>query len=222
MTRLLIQEVNNPTRNGEKCRFARIKVNRQLSTDEFLARTLHSGCNISRGTVMAVLDFLSEALARTATMGYSVKLDGLGTFRMRAGIKKGKQVNITAADVEIKGMTFTIEKRLKEKLEKESMLENGGKILLHTPDETQEQRLGKAQKFLNKHKTMTVSEYMHLTGLSKTSALRELHEWAQQSQFTGITTAGRRSRTLFVSATISHIIRNDSTAESSLLKEESI
>ncbi|MBQ8937523.1 MAG: DNA-binding protein, partial [Bacteroidaceae bacterium] len=57
--------------------------------------------------------------------------------------------------------------------------------------------LERAHQFLREHHYMHVSDYAKLTGLSRTSAQRELRELATY-QYSGITIEGRGSHRVYV------------------------
>lgn len=57
-----------------------------------------------------------------------------------------------------------------------------------------------AQDFLTTHPYMTVADYMALTGLSHTTAARELQKWGTTPE-TGILPKGQRTHRVYVAAT---------------------
>lgn len=54
-----------------------------------------------------------------------------------------------------------------------------------------------AQNFLLKHPYLTVADYMELTGLSHTTAARELQTWSRTPD-TGIQAKGQRTHRVYV------------------------
>ena len=57
-----------------------------------------------------------------------------------------------------------------------------------------------AQDFLTTHPYMTVADYMALTGLSHTTAARELQKWGTTPE-TGILPKGQRTHRVYVAVT---------------------
>ena len=79
-------------------------------------------------------------------------------------------------------------------LERES-----GTSKLKTSHHSSEKRLKMAQDFLTTHPYMTVADYMALTGLSHTTAARELQKWGTTPE-TGILPKGQRTHRVYVAA----------------------
>ena len=57
-----------------------------------------------------------------------------------------------------------------------------------------------AQDFLTTHPYMTVADYMALTGLSHTTAARELQQWGKTPE-TSILPKGQRTHRVYVTVT---------------------
>ena len=78
-------------------------------------------------------------------------------------------------------------------------LERGGVSRLKNPTLTLEERIAKAHEFLGKYSTMNVSTYADITGLSVSTASRELRR-LRNDPASGITCNGRGSNKVYVLA----------------------
>ena len=76
-------------------------------------------------------------------------------------------------------------------------LERAGESRLRQSPYTREERLKLAQDYLAKYGAMKVTDYVELTGLSRTKATLELKEFRHDAS-TGIDTIGRRSTLVYV------------------------
>jgi hypothetical protein len=121
-------------------------------------------------------------------MGYTVTLDGIGTFRPSLGMRRGKQMEEmeegstkrNAQSICVNDINFKPAKRLIKRTNEECELERGGTNKLHRSPYTKEERLKLAQEFLVNNPFMRVRDYITLTKLSRTAASMELREFSQQ------------------------------------------
>lgn len=83
-----------------------------------IARELQAITSLGRGDVKSVLEHLGDAITRYITLGYSVKLEGLGTFTPRI---KSRAVPLgekyTADRIKRLAVQFTPDRRLRSALE---------------------------------------------------------------------------------------------------------
>ena len=161
--------------NGSKTTKAYYKLRtwRRLDFDEFVER---------KGLLKGVLMALSEHLAYEISNGYSVKIDGLGVFNAKLGVRKDKEMDgfeeggtkRNAKSIEVTGVTFKADKELVREIDRNCNLERGGEERMRKPKLSKEARIKRARQFLKDNRYMRVSEYATITGLAYSTAAREL------------------------------------------------
>lgn len=62
---------------------------------------------------------------------------------------------------------------------------------------TEEERLKRAKAFIAEHSVMYLADYVALSGLSRTTAYRELAKWSHDES-TGILRTGNRTHAIYV------------------------
>ena len=202
-----MQEMKDLHNENETILYPRMIIKGQCSTEELIEDiALHTTYNTGelRGMIMA----LKDAMAREMSRGYSVKLDEIGTFTPSLGITEGKEAEQPAGgnrrnarSIKIRNINFRADKELIRKTEGHCTLEReSGTSKLKTSRHSSEKRLKMAQDFLTTHPYMTVADYMALTGLSHTTAARELQKWGTTPE-TGILPKGQRTHRVYVAAT---------------------
>ena len=205
MPQYIKKEMPDLRGTGEKKAYYKLKTWRKLDSDEFIKRcsSIHRayGVSVLKGVVSAVCEHLAYEISN----GYSVKIDGLGTFTAKLGVREDKEMENfekgttkrNALSIEVQGVLFRAEKNLINKIDRNCDLERGGEERLRKPKTTQEQRTEKARQFLRKNAFMHVDEYASLTGLSYSTASRELRKIASDPA-SGIISQGRKSGKLYL------------------------
>lgn len=163
---------------------------------------------MNRGLVKNVVDHVVDAMAELIGDGYSVTIDGLGTFKASLGLEKDKEMDTfdndetkrNARSLRLKGINYRADKVFVREANKHCKLERAGESRLHHSPYSKEERLKLALQYLEKNGAMRVADYMELTGLSRTKATLELKEFRQDTS-TGITFVGRRSTIVYVKVT---------------------
>ena len=207
MAQYIKKEMPDMSGTGEQKAYYKLKTWRRLDFDEFVKRcsSIHRayGKSVIEGVVMAVCEHLAYEIAN----GYSVKIDGLGTFNAKLGVCKDKEMdNFTegttkrnAKSIEVTGVSFRADKELIREIDQNCTLERGGEERLRRPQISQKERIEKAQKFIQKNGFMHVDEYASLTGLSYSTASRELRAISADPA-SGIISQGRKSGKLYLLA----------------------
>ena len=184
-----------------------MKTWRKLDSDEFVKRCSSIHRAYGKSVIQGVLTAVCEHLAYEISNGYSVKIDGLGTFTAKLGVRKDKEMESfeegstkrNALSIEVQGVLFRADKNLISEIDRNCDLERGGEERLRKPKTTLEQRTEKARQFLRKNAFMHVDEYASLTGLSYSTASRELRKIASDPT-SGIISQGRKSGKLYLLA----------------------
>ena len=182
MAQYIKKEMPDMSGTGQQKAYYKLKTWRKLDFDEFVKRcsSIHRayGKSVIEGVVAAVCEHLAYEIAN----GYSVKIEGLGTFNAKLGVRKDMEMDNfeedstkrNAKSIEVTGVLFRADKELIKEIDQNCDLERGGEERLKKPQMTQKERIEKARKFIQKNGFMHVDEYASLTGLSYSTASREL------------------------------------------------
>ena len=158
-----------------------------------------------KDAIKGVLTLVSEKLALCMAEGRSVKIDGIGTFKAKLGVRDDMLPDAfepgerrhNAGAIEVKGVSYKADRDLVENCREKCHLESAGVSRLRKPKDTLEERIEKARKYLRKHPLMRVDDYAGLTGLSRTTASMELRRIADNPA-SGITYTGSRSQKYYI------------------------
>ena len=192
---------------GSTGAYYRLKTWRKLEFDEFVNRchNLHRvyDKSVIEGVVMAVCEHLAYELGN----GYCVRINGLGTFNAKLGVRKDKEMDDfqegttkrNAQSIEVTGISFRADKELIRETDRSCDLERGGEERLRKSKFSEEERIERARQYLRENGYMRVFNYASLTGLSYTTASLELRRIASNPS-TGIISRGRKSSKLYLLA----------------------
>ena len=200
------QELPNLDGKGEDRSYYRILKRGNVNNKQLIDRICNlGGSSLSRGTIIHVLDTVAEEMARQLADGYSVTLDGIGTFSATIGVKEGKEqdtfygeeVKRNAKSLEVKNVTFRSDKELVKEVSRRCDLKRAGVLQIHRSKYNKEERLKLALDYLSSHSVMRIQDYVELTGLSRTSATLELKEFRENPE-SGITFSGRGTTKVYI------------------------
>lgn len=208
MTKYIKQEMVDLSGKGEEKVYYRIHTQRNIGFKELTEYIERHNNLMNRGLVKNVVDHVVDAMAELIGDGYSVTIDGLGTFKASLGLEKDKEMDTfdndetkrNARSLRLKGINYRADKVFVREANKHCKLERAGESRLHHSPYSKEERLKLALQYLEKNGAMRVADYMELTGLSRTKATLELKEFRQDTS-TGITFVGRRSTIVYVKVT---------------------
>ena len=205
MAKYIKQEMNDLSGKGEEKVYYRLQTERNISFNELTQQIEEHHGMMNRGLVKNVMTHVVDAMAELLGNGYSVTIDGLGTFKASIGLEEdkvmdtfeGDETKRNARSLRLTGINNRADKELVKKSNRHCKLERGGESRLHHSPYTREERLQLALQYLSEHGAMRVAEYMELTGLSRTKAAMELKEFRQDAS-SGITFIGRGSAKVYV------------------------
>lgn len=205
MAKYYKKEIVDLNGTGRTQAYYKMLIYRNMGTEEFIERCTHPGSGLTRSEVAAVLAQVSDELARQLADGYTVSIDGLGTFGARLGVREGKDQDAFEADEEkrnscslmVRGITYKADKRLVMATDACCRLESCGESRLKPSAYSAEERADMARSYLKEHGMMRVADYMKLTGLSRSEATRDLRRLRQQPE-SGIYTSGVRSSLVYL------------------------
>ena len=186
-------------------------VTRAMNHEQFIDVLCCDG-SLPRSTYKAVLTQIAEKLPGCLANGFSVKIDEVGLFTARLGVRKDMlpdafepgETKRNASSIEVRGVSFKADPELIRKTRTKCVLSSGGVSRLKKPKTTLEERTAMARKFLEKYHLMRVMDYVRLTGLSKTTASLELRKIADDPA-SGITFRGRGSQKFYVLSSLEAI-----------------
>ena len=188
MARYIMEEMPDIRKTGKKVtypKFARIE---NMSTKE-LAKRIEDVSGFSAGDIEGVFLQASIEMAHLMANGYSVKIDGIGTFTPSLALCKGKEreeagdggTHRNAQSIVVGDVNFRVDRTMIRNINSRCNLERAPWKRQHSSQKyTPEQRLTLALEYLDKHAFLTVREYRRLTGLLQTAATNELRQWAHQ------------------------------------------
>ena len=205
MARFIKREMPDLNKDGNPKVYYKMETYRNYDGKDFVKYMVDTSIGISASMVEAVLLQTTERLANLLGMGYTVTIDGIGTFSTKLGPCKGKEVEDleatkgkrNAASVEVTGVNLRVDKELVKKINRSCNLERSGEQRIQKSPYTEAQRLERAKKYLEKYGQMTILTYSYIAKLSKSSAHRELHKFVKDPS-SGITYTGRGPTRVFV------------------------
>lgn len=183
MAKYKLQEMPSLNGIGEKRVYPKMVTNRQLSTKEFIEKMRFHNHTISESVVTAVLTDVADCLGEMLAMGYTVKLDGLGTYSLSLDFDDEKPREMQNNDdkmlyrkVKVKDVNYKSAPELVKYINKEIDLERdmGGVSRLYKQRYTLEERIERSKQWLETHAFFTLQEYANLNNLSRTTASLEL------------------------------------------------
>ncbi len=205
MAKYIKQEMPNMNGTDEPQVYYRLKTDRNISSKEFVRRISRNGSAADRGEIEGILIRIADGLAELLGNGYSVTLNGIGTFKASLGLKEdkemdsfdGKETKRNARSLQLTNINLRADKTLVEEANRRCKLERAGESRLRQSPYSKEQRLQLALEYLEKNGAMHIADYMELTGLSRTTATLELKAFRQDPS-SGITFVGRGSSKVYV------------------------
>ena len=208
MAKYIKKEMPDLRGNGTTKAYYRMKTWNRLEYDEFLKRFHSMHRAFEKGIIDGVLTAFDEQLAYELGNGYSVKIAGLGTFSTKLGVSEDKEMDDfgegttkrNASSIKVTGVSFRTDKELVRGINRNCDLERGGEDRLRKSKFTEAERIEKAHQFLQENGFMRIPDYVKLTGLSYSTASRELLRFAADPS-TGIVSQGRKSSKLYLLST---------------------
>lgn len=205
MAKFVKREMPDIHKDGNPKVYYKMETYRNYSHDDFVKYMIRAGVGISASMVEAVLTQVTDKLADLLGMGYTVTIDGIGTFSTKLGPSKGKEVEDlegtngkrNSSSVEVTGVNLRVDKKLVKEINRSCDLERSGERRIQKSPYTEAQRLERAKKYLEKYGQMTILTYSYIAKLSKSSAHRELHKFVKDP-YSGITYTGRGPTRVFV------------------------
>lgn len=207
MAKYIKQEMADLRGDGQQKSYYRMKVERNIGTEELIRHMTHPGSGLSTAMAVHVIEALGEQLARELAEGYSVTIDGIGTFRASLGLDRKHQQEEPATDAKahnarclaVTGVRYKADKRLVRDVALDCELSKAGESTPRQSPYSRDERLRMAVDYLSSaaHPMMRLADYVRLTGLSHSVASRELREFRQATD-AQIEAVGRGPSLLYV------------------------
>ena len=205
----------------------RIK-NKGLVTGDDFVREVEHRSGIKASTIQAVLMEVAEELEELLGWGYAVTLPGIGAFSLgvhlkeersqqlneellaaelaqRQGKRTGNVAEPNSTAIEPHHINFRKDKvffkNIKNRFSQLTLSRIGGKggSRITIDDKGESERIALAMRYLDSHPYIRIADYMSLTGLSRSSAQRELVEFGK-SERVDLWPTGRGSHRVYVRA----------------------
>ena len=177
---------------------------RPMSFRQFVSLCHREG-KMDESMILGVLSLVSEKLALCMAEGFSVKIDGIGTFNAKLGLRddvlpdafeQGEPTH-NVKSIMVNGVSYRADKDLIENTDEKCWLRKGGVNRIKKSPYTLQERIERARNFLKKHMIMRVPDYVRLTGLTRTTAANELRK-LRYDPSSGITFRGNRSQLIYI------------------------
>ncbi len=208
MAQYVMQEAVDLNNEGKTLVYPKLIINECVDSEK-MAKEIASHTTFSYGEIIAIINHMGTSIARYMSEGRSVKIKGLGVLTPTLAYKKGverEQVDgeggkRNATSFMVGGVNFRADKSLVKEINMQCDLHRSKrKYVRRISPFTEEQRLAKAKAYIEENGLMTLADYVPLSGLSRTTAFRELARWSNDVS-TGIYAKGRRSHTVYVKRT---------------------
>ena len=176
-----------------------------ISEGRHLAELVARNCTFNPAEVAGVIRRLADVMAQEMAAGRSVRLEGIGLFTPGLAMEGSPRpqspedaARRNARSIRVAAVRYRADKELVRATDLLCRLERAGrKCARHVSPYTPEQRLALAQGYLREHPTLTLAAYAALTGISRTSASRELRRW-HATPGSGIGIQGRGTHRTYV------------------------
>lgn len=209
MAKYIKQEMPDIRQTGEQKAYYRLKTTRNIDSQEFVQSLHESFTGMSEADITRAMIATAGHLGKLLGQGYSVTLDGIGTFKATIGLAKDKEMDTldekkqkrNAQSLRLNGVNFRADKELIINAAQYCKLEREGTRRIRRSPYSKEERLHLALKYMEEHGAMKVMDYADITGLSRTAATLELKE-LRQDPASGIGFIGRGSAKVYVKKSI--------------------
>ena len=201
------QEMPDLRGTGEQKSYFRPIKYTNISGEQLFKRMGMDGSGLSEEAMYAAVRIIRETLIHYLSIGHTVTIDGLGSFRLSLGLKDGKKMEPTddesdetkrnAQSVEVKKVIFKVDRGFLDDLNEKVVLERGETRKIKSPGTSEEERLQMALNYLESHPFFHAKEYAELTGLSLTSARYELRKFVAD-EASGLGTSGKGTHIVYV------------------------
>ena len=201
------QEMPDLHGTGKQKSYFRPATYTNIHGDQLFRRMGMSGSGASEETMRAAVRIIRETILHYLSIGHTVTIDGLGSFRLSLGLKEGKVMEPTddesdetkrnAQSVEVKKVLFKVDRTFLQDLNMGISFERTETKRLKKPNTSKEERLQMALDYLDSHAFFRAADYVSLTGLSQSAAHYELQSLVADKS-SGLKTNGKGTHIVYV------------------------
>ena len=185
MAKYKLQELPDMQGEGKRKVYPKMVINRTLNLEDLTEKMKSHHRAFSPSTIEAVVMDLEDMMVEVLSMGYNVKLDGIGTFSLSLGFEDEKPTEMQKEGdkmlyrkVGVKNVNFKVDPEVLLQLRKETDLEremSGVKVIKKNLF-SKEERIARALQVIERDGYLTLTDYAHINNLSRTAASAELKE----------------------------------------------
>lgn len=185
MAKYKLQELPDMQGEGKRKVYPKMVINRTLNLEDLTEKMKSHHRAFSPSTIEAVVMDLEDMMVEVLSMGYNVKLDGIGTFSLSLGFEDEKPTEMQKEGdkmlyrkVGVKNVNFKVDPEMLLQLRKETDLEremSGVKVIKKNLF-SKEERIARALQVIERDGYITLTDYAHINNLSRTAASAELRE----------------------------------------------
>lgn len=188
MAKYTLQEMPDLNGKGKRKVYPKMTVNRTIGTDELLEKMKGYNNAIPTSVVGAVIDELGDMLVKMLSMGYNVKLDGIGSFSVSLGFTDKKTDELTDdgdkmayRKVGVRDVRFVADRNLIDRLRDATELQRAetGVNTIRKPQQTTAEHVSQALRIIRDNGFITLGEYANACDISRTAASMELKALTQ-------------------------------------------
>lgn len=203
MAKYIMQEMPDLQGKGKRIKFPKMLINYKYP-HKSIVKEIADRTSFTQGDIEGVLTALTETIAYRMALGGSVKIDGLGVFKAKLGLRDGAEreeegsSKRNAMSIEVTDVNYKADKKLVHSINQSCRLERE-KARQYTDHKAGKlDRLEMLKTYLQEHHLIRVWEYKRLTGLSASSAGKELRAFAAEGL---INPRGRGAHLLYLAST---------------------
>lgn len=185
MAKYKLQEMPDVHNTGERKVYPKIVVNRTMSLSDIVDKMKFYHRAWSPSVIEGVLMDVSDMLANMLSMGYNVKLDGIGTFSLSLDFEDNKPTEMQGDDdkmiyrkVGVKNVNFKSDpefvKQVKLKTDHELERDMAGVKVIKKSLYSKEERVARALGVIERDGLITLTDYANINHISRTAASQEL------------------------------------------------
>jgi predicted histone-like DNA-binding protein len=191
MARYYLQEMPDMSGKGKRKVYPKIQINRQIEMEELVERIQDRSGVYRPGVVNGILMTLADALVDYLSLGYNVKVKGLGNFSLSLEFTDDKSNEMENGDskmnyrrVSVKDINLKSDKELVKRIKERTSLERCMREVNKLEPETfpRNIRLQRALAFIDKHGGISLYQYCRINWMSRSSASRELNIFSQDPE----------------------------------------
>lgn len=185
MAKYKLQEMPDVHNTGERKVYPKIVANRTMSLSDIVDKMKYYHRAWSPSMIEGVLMDVSDMLANMLSMGYNVKLDGIGTFSLSLDFEDSKPTEMQGDDdkmtyrkVGVKNVNFKSDpefvKQVKLKTDGDLERDMAGVKVIKKSLYSKEERVARALRVIERDGLITLTDYAYINHISRTAASQEL------------------------------------------------